>query len=163
MDDHGVSGTVLGHRDFISTSCPGDRAYALVKDGTFTAPPGAIPVGSDPLIGLKKGDSGEAVKAVQALVHAAGFADVAGAVDGDYGAKTAEGVRLVRAYVGSKALEGYGDEITGWGYAQLYEAVAKRTAERAGGGGTVGAHMDLVVDSLTAKSVVTDRLVAGEP
>jgi hypothetical protein len=32
----GVGGAVKGHRDFISTSCPGDRAYALVKDGTFT-------------------------------------------------------------------------------------------------------------------------------
>lgn len=33
------AGVVLGHRDFIPTSCPGDRAYALVRDGTFTKPP----------------------------------------------------------------------------------------------------------------------------
>ncbi|GAA0972643.1 N-acetylmuramoyl-L-alanine amidase [Nocardiopsis tropica] len=31
-----ISGKVLGHRDFIATSCPGDRAYKMVKDGTFT-------------------------------------------------------------------------------------------------------------------------------
>lgn len=37
-----ISGAVKGHRDFISTSCPGDAAYALVKDGTFaTAPTGS--------------------------------------------------------------------------------------------------------------------------
>src|SRR5690625_7223416 len=34
-----ISGTVLGHRDFIPTSCPGNKAYALVKDGTFTKAP----------------------------------------------------------------------------------------------------------------------------
>ena len=30
-----IAGTVKGHRDFISTSCPGTKAYAMVKDGTF--------------------------------------------------------------------------------------------------------------------------------
>lgn len=34
-----ISGTVLGHRDFIATSCPGDQAYELVRNGTFTQPP----------------------------------------------------------------------------------------------------------------------------
>ncbi|MFC7328449.1 peptidoglycan recognition family protein [Marinactinospora rubrisoli] len=34
-----IAGTVRGHRDFISTSCPGDRAYAMVQDGTFARPP----------------------------------------------------------------------------------------------------------------------------
>lgn len=34
-----IAGTVLGHRDFIPTSCPGNKAYALVKDGTFTKAP----------------------------------------------------------------------------------------------------------------------------
>ncbi|MFJ9557154.1 hypothetical protein ACIRPH_25370 [Nocardiopsis sp. NPDC101807] len=37
--DTSISGKVLGHRDFISTSCPGDRAYKLVKDGTFAKKP----------------------------------------------------------------------------------------------------------------------------
>jgi hypothetical protein len=32
----GVGGAVRGHRDFIETSCPGDIAYAMVRDGTFT-------------------------------------------------------------------------------------------------------------------------------
>lgn len=34
-----IAGTVKGHRDFIATSCPGDKAYALVKDGTFSKAP----------------------------------------------------------------------------------------------------------------------------
>ncbi|UBU10044.1 peptidoglycan recognition protein family protein [Nonomuraea gerenzanensis] len=35
----GVGGLVKGHRDFYSTSCPGDDLYRLVKDGTFSKPP----------------------------------------------------------------------------------------------------------------------------
>lgn len=31
-----IAGTVLGHRDFVSTSCPGDKAYGMVQDGTFS-------------------------------------------------------------------------------------------------------------------------------
>jgi hypothetical protein len=35
----GVGAGVKGHRDFFATSCPGDRLYALVKNGTFTGSP----------------------------------------------------------------------------------------------------------------------------
>ena len=37
--DTSISGKVLGHRDFIATSCPGDKAYRMVADGTFAKPP----------------------------------------------------------------------------------------------------------------------------
>ncbi|MGA4989852.1 N-acetylmuramoyl-L-alanine amidase [Nonomuraea bangladeshensis] len=37
----GVAGTVKGHRDFYSTSCPGDALYRMVKDGTFAKKPEA--------------------------------------------------------------------------------------------------------------------------
>ncbi|RKS06785.1 peptidoglycan hydrolase-like protein with peptidoglycan-binding domain [Nocardiopsis sp. Huas11] len=30
-----IAGTVKGHRDFVSTSCPGQKAYDMVRDGTF--------------------------------------------------------------------------------------------------------------------------------
>ncbi len=30
-----ISGTVKGHRDFNATSCPGENAYDMVRDGTF--------------------------------------------------------------------------------------------------------------------------------
>lgn len=33
-----ISGTVKGHRDFVSTSCPGDKLYQMVRDGVFTRP-----------------------------------------------------------------------------------------------------------------------------
>lgn len=39
----GVGGAVQGHRDFFSTSCPGDIAYAMVRDGTFAKPPSSTP------------------------------------------------------------------------------------------------------------------------
>lgn len=79
----------------------------------------------DPLIGLKKGDSGQPVKALQELIRYAGQGAVLGKTDGDYGPKTAEALRLVRKSVGSKAGEGYGDEVDGWAYAQLMAAVAR--------------------------------------
>ncbi|WP_304452722.1 peptidoglycan-binding protein [Nocardiopsis sp. YSL2] len=32
-----IAGTVRGHRDFVATSCPGEKAYDMVRDGTFRA------------------------------------------------------------------------------------------------------------------------------
>ncbi|GAA4907984.1 peptidoglycan recognition protein family protein [Streptomonospora salina] len=37
-----IAGAVFGHRDFNSTDCPGDAAYAFVRDGVFSQPPGTI-------------------------------------------------------------------------------------------------------------------------
>ena len=37
--DSSISGTVKGHRDFVSTSCPGEKAYDMVRDGTFRKAP----------------------------------------------------------------------------------------------------------------------------
>jgi hypothetical protein len=39
----GMAGSVRGHRDFFSTSCPGDRLYRMVRDGTFTRSAGQTP------------------------------------------------------------------------------------------------------------------------
>ncbi|WP_017607061.1 peptidoglycan recognition protein family protein [Nocardiopsis xinjiangensis] len=129
--DTSISGTVLGHRDFIATSCPGDRAYRMVQDGTFTGAPGApTNGGDDPMIGLEKGDSGEAVKALQVLIGYAGQDLPEYGVDGDYGDETAEGLRQVRASVGSEAGAGWGDTVTGYAYAQLMRAVARAEAEQ---------------------------------
>lgn len=33
-----IRGTVKGHRDFVATSCPGDRLYRMVRDGVFSKP-----------------------------------------------------------------------------------------------------------------------------
>ena len=124
----GLGAGIRGHRDFISTSCPGEKLYALVKSGGLAGASGkgSATVKEDPLIGLKKGDKGEAVKALQKLIDYAGRGKELGEVDGDYGSKTAEALRLVRKDMGSEAKPGYGDEVTGWAYAQLMAAVARR-------------------------------------
>ncbi|WP_236567658.1 MULTISPECIES: peptidoglycan recognition family protein [unclassified Nocardiopsis] len=61
-----VAGRVLGHRDFVSTSCPGDRAYALVRSGAFEQPPGPGQNTEVPgMLGLRIGSRGAAVKLLQ--------------------------------------------------------------------------------------------------
>lgn len=83
----------------------------------------------DPLIGLKKGDKGQAVKALQELCRAAGQGatiDKHGGTDGQYGDGTAEALRLVRKSVGSRAGKGFGDKVDGWAYSQLMVAVARK-------------------------------------
>ncbi|WP_433699109.1 peptidoglycan-binding domain-containing protein [Nocardiopsis sp. CA-288880] len=82
----------------------------------------------DDLLGLKIGDKGDGVKAVQELARLAGRGSALGeaGVDGEYGRGTAEAVRLCRKDVGSKAAKGYGDTITGHALAQLIAAVARK-------------------------------------
>lgn len=133
IEDHDNHPRVLGHRDFISTSCPGDKAYALVKNGTFAQEPGSVMEVSD-MFGLKKGDSGEAVKRLQlklkriggevaeALKYPGGPAD---GVDSDYGDAVAESVRLARKSVGSDAKAGYGDTMTAHAVDQVEEAYTR--------------------------------------
>ncbi|GAA1455757.1 N-acetylmuramoyl-L-alanine amidase [Nocardiopsis tropica] len=148
MEDHGVSGAVLGHRDFISTSCPGARAYALVTSGAFTQPPGAITEGDTPLIGLKQGDGQadgkkERVIALQRIITFAGFDP--GVVDGHWGAKTTAALLALRHSVGSKVSDA--SSITGTAYSHLFQALARAEAQKliaaippgGGGGGTLPA------------------------
>ncbi|WP_435109915.1 peptidoglycan recognition protein family protein [Nocardiopsis synnemataformans] len=152
--DTSIAGAVLGHRDFIATSCPGDRAYDLVRDGTFTQPPGAPTNTTEDTMpayfGLKKGDSGELVKLLQLRIKRAGFSAAmvypggpSDGVDSDYGDGTAEGVRLCREYVGSAAEAHFGDLMTAYACDQVEAAVTKRALEKAlaglSSGGTGGA------------------------
>lgn len=46
MSKHGVGAAIKGHRDFVATSCPGDRLYALVKSGALKK--GGTAVAVDP-------------------------------------------------------------------------------------------------------------------
>ncbi|MFC7328153.1 N-acetylmuramoyl-L-alanine amidase [Marinactinospora rubrisoli] len=96
-----------GHRDINSTSCPGTANYQWWKSAAFRAA-GGTAEGSDPLIGLKKGDTGEPVKALQELVKFAGHGAALGptGVDGIYGDGTTEGLRLAREDAGSAAKKG---------------------------------------------------------
>ncbi|ASU83591.1 MarR family transcriptional regulator [Nocardiopsis gilva YIM 90087] len=113
-----------GHRDLNSTSCPGDDLYQWVRDGMPTD--GTTAAGGDDVIGLKKGDTGEHVLALQALILYAGGALPQYGADGDYGDETASALLAVRRSVGSEAKDGWGDTVTGWAYAQLMAAVARR-------------------------------------
>src|SRR5690554_6457919 len=92
------------------------------------------------------------------LIRLAGHGAALGpaGVDGVYGNGTAEGLRLCRADVGSRALPGYGDQVTGHAFAQLIAAVAKHQATKVSGGSTGGVPRHLEVESLTAK-----RLTVG--
>lgn len=81
--------------------------------------------GGDPMLGLKKGDSGTRVKALQAVLTRAGFTV---AKDGDYGTKTAAALLALRKSEGSSATDG--NEVTPDAYAQLFSALA---AHQAGG------------------------------
>ena len=145
IQDHNNSGSVYGHRDFIATSCPGDKAYALVKDGTFTKAPGSVGGGTDmenPLIGLREGDGKddglkENVIGLQRLVSVAGF-DL-GTVDGHWGPKTTAAIKALRQSLGSEATSF--TSITGTAYSHIIRAIARKEAQdvlRAGGGGTGG-------------------------
>lgn len=93
----GNANTVKGHRDFISTSCPGSILYGMVKDGTFTKD-------SDdwqgrmmrklPLVG--KGDKGEFVQTVQGLLLARSHPEVK--MTGTFDATTEKAVKAVQKW-----------------------------------------------------------------
>lgn len=83
------------------------------------------------MIGLKKGDSGEEVKALQIMIDRAGFPLTA---DGDYGPKTAAAVLALRKSVGSTAKDG--NNITAWAAIQIQEKYLRNLSGV--GGGTKG-------------------------
>ncbi|MEV2274024.1 peptidoglycan recognition family protein [Nocardiopsis sp. NPDC049922] len=131
MSEHGVSGRVLGHRDFSSTSCPGSLLYDLVEDGTFEQPPGSptptTTEGHDPMLGLTKGDSGRPVTALQQVLLYCGASLPQYGADGGYGQETADAVLWVRQQMGSSATNG--DTVTSYAYAQILKALARKQAE----------------------------------
>lgn len=87
----------------------------------------------DPMLGLKKGDTGEPVKALQEMIKAAGQGAALGSAgsDGTFGAATAEALRQVRLSVGSTAAQkaGAGDRVDAWAYSQLHSAVARHQSK----------------------------------
>jgi len=131
-----------GHRDVTATSCPGDELYRWVKAG-MPAPGGAGSAeqeGDDPLLGLKVGDKGERVKALQEMIRAAGqgaYLDKNGGTDGIYGKGTAEALRRVRVSAGSKAAAeerdatARGERVDAWAFQQLHTAIARNQAGKA--------------------------------
>lgn len=130
MNDHGNAGAVKGHRDFIATSCPGDKAYALVRNGTFTQAPGAITSpttteGDDEMLGLKRGDSGQAVRSLQVYLRDAGYPPANsirsdGEYDGVYGKGVSDALLKLRRDMGSNVKNG--DHVSYWARNQMRRA-----------------------------------------
>ncbi|MFF8768481.1 N-acetylmuramoyl-L-alanine amidase [Nocardiopsis dassonvillei] len=142
-----------GHRDINSTSCPGTKNYEWWTSPDFRDAAGTTEVND--MLGLSIGSDGEAVKLLQLKVTRAGFGDALGkaGADGKYGEGTAEAVRLTRAYVGSRALKGYGDEMTAHACDQVEAAVVKRALENALKGGGGSGSGSLVGATVTSKIV----------
>jgi hypothetical protein len=142
IEDHSNNTRVLGHRDFVSTSCPGDRGYGLVEDGTFAQQPGAVlnATGDDvSILGLKHGDgkangNGRRVRALQLMLLRINpaFLPVFGA-DEEYGNETADAVLAVRQSHGSSATNG--NEITSYAYDQIWTSYIRAAAGPGGGDG----------------------------
>lgn len=83
------------------------------------------------IVGLRLGDRGERVEALQALLRYAGFAGTVGEADGIFGPATAAGVLEARRSVGSGAESG--EFVSGWAAAQIMVALSRRQ-----GGGESG-------------------------
>lgn len=128
----GLAAAISYHSRFISTSCPGSILRGMVTSGALSGAPSGSPAPApvseeEPLLGLKRGDKGERVQALQEMIKAAGQGAALGESDGDYGGKTAEALRRVRLSVGSSAAAkaGAGDRVDAWTYQQLHSAVAR--------------------------------------
>lgn len=125
-DYHGKS----GHETHVHLSVGNGPDGRSTRDYDSTAPWG-IGNGSnntlgDDMIGLKQGDEGEQVKALQGLLTRSGFSP--GEHDGDYGSKTAAAVLAMRKSQGSSATDGV--NFTGAAYEQLFVALIKKQAPK---------------------------------
>ncbi|GAA1456988.1 hypothetical protein GCM10009603_05070 [Nocardiopsis exhalans] len=94
----GVGSAIRGHRDFVSTSCPGDILYELVADGTF----GAKGNGSPSAGGGGGMTSVRSVRSQQTAVNSLGHNPKLD-VDGLWGPLTEGGVRWLQRKVGVTA------------------------------------------------------------
>lgn len=105
-----------------STDCPGKDLREWVKAG-MPASGSQNSNGGNDLIGVREGDSGETVIAIQRLVRYAGGKLPKYGVDGQWGAETSAALLAVRHSVGSGV--GSSKTMTGSAYAQLMRAVIR--------------------------------------
>lgn len=86
---------INGHRDHLSTSCPGSPTYSLVQAGVFE--PGSGSSGTTPANRpvLRLGSSGPAVRELQELLRDAGHSP--GTIDGLFGSGTETAVRAFQS------------------------------------------------------------------
>lgn len=93
----GVAARVKGHRDFVSTDCPGDVLYQMVRMGAFTR--GAadwMETMVRKLPTLRKGATGEDVQTVQALCLARSHPEVK--ITGTFDDVTEDAVKKIQAW-----------------------------------------------------------------
>lgn len=141
----GVSGTVLGHRDFVATSCPGSILYGMVRDGTFTGSPSG---GYEPL--LRRGDSGPAVREWQEDLLSVGVPLPRYGADGAFGAETEQATKSFQSWRGIDVDGIVGPQTRG----------EMRNAQEAGdrypGGGTTSATPKTAKPASTTTRLVED-------
>lgn len=96
-------GEIYGHRDFMSTQCPGDVLYGRLPElrGAVGAATGLPVVAPVPWPLLRPGDLGAAVQALQLLLRDLGF-DVP--VDAGYGSATQRAASLIAEAQGAVGL-----------------------------------------------------------
>ncbi|WP_435108840.1 peptidoglycan recognition protein family protein [Nocardiopsis synnemataformans] len=94
----GAGSRVNGHRDHLSTSCPGDRLYQLVRDGAFGSGGSGSPVTPGP----EGMDSERSFSSQQKAINALGYRPRL-AVDGIFGPLTEDGVQWLQRLVGVDA------------------------------------------------------------
>lgn len=127
-----------GHRDINSTSCPGTDNHTWWMSSNFRdvagggAPDG---LGTNHMLGLRKGDSGQSVRDLQVFLRDAGHEPKNslksdGEYDGQYGKGTADAVLSARRARGSSVSDG--DHVSYWAMNQLrrewFEAQLKANA-----------------------------------
>lgn len=95
LRSRGLKAAVKGHRDFISTSCPGTIIYGMVRDGTLAKPPaGGTTTKPAPRLLLVKTPfmRGDDVTLVQRQLNTHGAKPKVG-VDGRYGPATEKALK----------------------------------------------------------------------
>jgi hypothetical protein len=136
-----------GHRCVSAKSCPGDKAFNRLDEvatltekyylnglGTTATPPPSTS-GENELIGLKKGDTGERVKALQVVLGYAGFPRAGGVQSSaTYDTATAAAVKKMSLSINSNSTAD-GNTVTAYVYAHLLAAFSKRYAGKPGAPG----------------------------
>lgn len=119
-----------------STSCPGADLRSWVQSGMPASGTGGAPdgLGTSHMLGLKRGDKGQAVRDLQVFLRDAGYPPAnslhGGEWDGDYGAGTSAAVLACRRANGGNPANG--DTVSYWAMNQLRRGWFKQMVKEHG-------------------------------